>query len=313
MMTNWLLDGVFGWLAQRLADVLGWLLSILTSRFFTSPDVTVLPQVRSLADRSAGVVTAVFVVAILVAALLTVTHGTFVTSVQVQYEAKTLLPRLAAGLALSAFAVPLCHSIIDLANAVSVALVGPAASGPRVVAFVHTQLQAVANDPAARALAAINTLIIVVLIFQLLLSWVTRVAVLLVVAGLGPVALACYALPQTQPVAILWWRSLLGALVTPALQGVAFSVGVDLLLDPSHSLPAEAGFPAVTASSGTTVVNLFFVVCLLLLAVRIPRLVTRYAIRQGGGTNPAGLIIRAVVVSTLTRRLPIPGLRRMAR
>jgi hypothetical protein len=308
-MTDWLLDGVFGWLAARLADVLGWLLSTLTASFFTSPDVTGLPQVRGLADRSAGVVAAMFVLAILAAGVLSMTHG----SLQVQYQAKDLLPRLVTGLALPGFALPLCRGLIELANALTTALVGQAAAGPRVVAFVQVQLKAVNRDPAAQAMAAVITLLIVVLIFQLLLSLMVRIATLLVVAGLGPVALACYALPQTQPAAVLWWRCLLGALVTPALQGVAFSVGVDLLLDPGQNLAPMTGISGVGGSSGTTVLNLFFVACLLMLAVRIPKLVTRYAIRQGGGSSTAGVIARTIVVQTVLRRLPIPGLSRLAR
>lgn len=309
MMTDWLLDGVFSWLAARLTDVLGWLLSALTSTFFTSPDVTGLPQVRGLADRSAGVVAAVFVLAILVAGVLSMTHG----SLQVTYQVKDLLPRLVTGLGLSGFALPLCRGLIELANAVTTALIGQAAAGPRVVEFVKVQLTAVNRDPAAQALAAVITLMIVVLIFQLLLSLLVRIATLLVVAGLGPVALACYALPQTQPAAVLWWRSLLGVLVTPALQGIAFTVGVDLLLDPSHNLVPMTGISGITGSSGTTVINLFFVACLLMLTVRIPRLVTRYAIRQGGGTSTAGVIARTIVVQTVLRRLPVPGLSRLAR
>lgn len=306
-MTDWLLDGVFGWLAARLAGLLSWLLNLLTSRLFTSPDVTVLPQVQYLADRSAAVVSGAFVLAILVAAGLVMTHGTL----QVRYEVKDLLPRLVAGLGLSVFAVPLCRALIDLANAATWALVGEAASGPRVVEFVRHTLVITVADPGVRALATVITLIIVVLIFQLLTSWVFRFFTLLLVTGLAPVALAAYALPQTQPVAQLWWRSMLGALVIPGLQGIAFSAGVDLLLDPAHSLPATAGFilPGPTA---TTVMNLLMVTCLLLVTVRIPRLVARYALRNGG-TGTAGVVVRAVVVQSVLRGTGIRGLSRLAR
>jgi len=267
-----------------------------------------MPQVQALAARASGVVAGVFVVAILAAGVLAMTHG----SVQVQYHAKDLLPRLAAGLVLSGFALPLCRGLIEVGNAVTAALVGQAASGPRVVTFVQAQLKAVVNDPAAQAMAAVITLLIVVLIFQLFLSMVVRIATLLVVAGLGPVALACYALPQTQPVAVLWWRSLLATLVTPALQGVAFSIGTDLLLDPDSNLIPMTGLAGMQGSSGTTLINLFFVACLLLLTVRIPRLVTRYAIRQGGSST-VGVVARTIVVQSVLRRAPIPGLSRLAR
>jgi hypothetical protein len=138
----------------------------------------------------------------------------------------------------------------------------------------------------------------------LLASWFARVATLLVLAGLAPVALACYALPQTQPVAQLWWRALLGCLAVPLLQAVAFSSGVDLVLNPDHNLSGELGI------SVTDVVNLFMVLCLLVLTVRIPRLVARH-VSQRGAASTAGVIVRAVLVQSLGRHLP--GARRLIR
>jgi hypothetical protein len=47
--------------------------------------------------------------------------------------------------------------------------------------------------------------------FTLVTSWIVRVAVLVILAGVAPVAMACYNLPWTQRAAQLWWRSMLGA------------------------------------------------------------------------------------------------------
>jgi hypothetical protein len=303
-MTDWLLDGVFSWLADRLVGALGWLLGLLTSDFFTSPDVTVFPQVQALADRSALVVDAAYGLAVIAAGVIGMTHDGF----QVRYAVKDLIPRLVVGFVASAFATQVCSGVIGVANALTVALIGDTASGPRVIRFVADRLAHASWDLTVRPIMAVIGLLIVILFFQLLFSWVARIATLLVLAGVAPVALACYGLPHTQPVADLWWRVLLATLTVPLLQGVAFSAGVDLVLDPAHNLTVSAGLPA-----GSDAVNLFLIACLLAVTVRIPRLVARYLTQGGRGMTTAGIVLRAIVIQTVTRRVPVPGLRRLGR
>ncbi len=98
-----LLDGIFDWMAERVVDVLGWLMEFLTNAFFTSPDVTVLPQVQALAERSTDRASRVRP-RILAAGIVAMTHG----SVQIRYSAKEFLPRLVFGFLISGFALPLC-------------------------------------------------------------------------------------------------------------------------------------------------------------------------------------------------------------
>jgi hypothetical protein len=307
-MTQFLLDGLFFWLTSQVLTALSWLLDLVTSTFFASPDVTVLPQVTTLSTRATAVTDAVFVLAILVAGILAMTHGSF----QIRYAAKDLVPRLVVAFILSRFGLVLCHGLIEVANAVTVAMVGQAATGPRVVIYVREQLLDAMIDPTVQVFAALISVIIVVLFFQLLLSWFARVAVLLVLAGVAPLALACYALPQTQPVVDLWWRALLGALVTPALQGVVFSAGVDLLLTGPGTVTHLMGVALPPGSPTSIIVNLFLVVCLLFVTVRIPKLVARHVLNRGSSTSSAGLVLRALVLQTVTRKIPV-GLRKLAR
>jgi hypothetical protein len=231
-------------------------------------------------------------------------HGTF----QIRYQVKDLLPRLVFGFVIANFGVELCRMLIETANALMTAMVGQTASGTKVVEFVKARIVSAMSDPAAAVLAVVIGLIIVVLFYLLLVGWFARIVTLIVLAGVAPVALACHALPQTQAVASLWWRSLLGCLATPVLQAVFFSTGVELLLDPDRNvqillLGTGPGTP------GTDVFNLFIAACLLWVTVRIPKLVARYLTR-GGQMSTAGLVLRAVVVGSITRRLHIPIRRR---
>src|SRR5512139_3765162 len=231
-MADWLYNGLIEWLAERVTGMLGGLVSFLTATFFTSPDVTGFPQVQALVGRSVVVVDAAFVLAIVAAGAIVMGHGSF----QARYRAKDLLPRLVFGFVVANFGVELCQRLTEAANALMVAMVGQSASGTKVVEFVKARIVSAMGDPAAALLAVVIGLLIVVLFYLLLVGWFTRIATLIVLAGLAPLALACHALPHTQAVAALWWRSLLGCLATPVLQAIFFSTGVDLLLDPEHNV-----------------------------------------------------------------------------
>jgi hypothetical protein len=300
-MTDWLYNGLIEWLAERVQGMLGGLVSFLTASFFTSPDVTVFPQVQLLVERASMVVNAAFILAIIAAAAIGMTHGTF----QIRYQVKDLIPRLVFGFVISNFGVQLCAMLIETANALTVAMVGETASGPRVIAFVKARIVSALTDPAAAVLAVVIGLIIVVLFYLLLVGWFGRITALIVLAGIAPLALACYGLPQTQPAAQLWWRSLVGCLATPVVQALFFSTGVNLLLDPEHNVPILLG---IGPAPSTDVFNLFIAACLLWLTVRIPKLVGRYVTRSGQ-TSTAGVVLRAVVIQSVTRRMRIPGRR----
>lgn len=297
-MIDWLYNGLVEWLAERVQGMLGGLVSFLTAAFFTSPDVTAFPQVQALVSRSIVVVNATFVLAIIAAGAIAMTHGTF----QIRYQAKDLLPRLVFGFFISNFGVELCRLLIETANALTVAMVGETASGPQVVAFVQARIAGALTSPPTAVLAVVIGLIIVVLFYLLLVGWFARIATLIVLAGIAPVALACHALPQTQAAAGLWWRSLLGCVATPLLQAVFFTSGVDLLLEPTHNVPILLGLPG---GASTDVFNLFIAATLLMVTVRIPKLVGRYVTR-GGQMSSAGVVLRAVVLQSVTKALRIP-------
>jgi len=53
-MIGFLLNGALNWIAGRVEGVLSWLVALLTSTMFTTPDVTVFPQVQAVATARVG-------------------------------------------------------------------------------------------------------------------------------------------------------------------------------------------------------------------------------------------------------------------
>jgi hypothetical protein len=202
------------------------------------------------------------------------------------------------GVVLSSFAVPLCGVAIDVANGLTVSMVGTAAPTTEAVSFARTHVVAALTDPANALVALIIGLLIVGLMFVLVTGWIVRVGILVILAGIAPAALGCYCTPWTLSAAQLWWRSLLGCLGTATLQAVVFSTGIQLLTDPQASLPLLLGLP------GSDLMNLLLVLVVLWTTVKIPGLMRRYVTRRGA-TNVGAILLRAVVIQGITRRLPL--------
>jgi hypothetical protein len=300
-MVDWMMNGLVNWLAEKVVDLLGGLLAFLASSIFVSPDVTVLPQVTSIADKSALVVGACFILAIIAVG----TAAMIGDSIEVRYGIKELLPRLVVGFVLSAFALPLTGVLIDIANALTVSIAGTSAPTTEAVTFVRARIASAMTAEGSALLMAVIGLLIVVLMFLLVGTWLARIGVLVVLAGIAPVALACYATPWTQGAAELWWRSLLGCLATPTLQAVAFTAGINLLIDPEANLPILLGLP------GSDAVNLMLVIVVLWVTIKIPGMMRRYSARSGS-PNGAAVLLRAVVIQGVTRHLPLGRFARTA-
>ncbi|MEV0714023.1 conjugal transfer protein TrbL family protein [Asanoa sp. NPDC050611] len=291
-MIDSLMDGMVGWLAGTVVDLLAGLLAFLSSSIFISPDVTVLPQVRSIADKSALVVNACFILAIIATSVASMVGD----SVEMRYRLKELIPRLVVGFGLSTFALALTGVLIDVANALTVSMTGMSAPTTEAVTFTQKRITAAMTDGDAAVLMAVIGVLIVVLLYLLIGTWLVRIALLVILAGVGPLALACYATPWTQGVAQLWWRTLLACLATPALQATAFTVGVNLLIEPDANLPMLLGLP------GSDTINLLLVIVVLWTTVKIPSVMRRFAAHPSG-PRVVGLVVRTVALQGLTRNL----------
>ncbi|MGC4857575.1 hypothetical protein ACLQ24_30475, partial [Micromonospora sp. DT4] len=103
-------------------------------------------------------------------------------------------------------------------------------------------------------------------------SVIVRFAVALVLTAVAPIALACHALPQTDGVARMWWRSYVAMLAIPVVQAFVLFAGQWMLLDTSTMLPL-LGLPVEPGG----VLNLFVVMVLLWTTLKVPGLMRRYA------------------------------------
>ena len=295
-MSGWLIDQIMAWLAGAILATLTALWGLLEQTAFTSPDVTVLPQVAAISGRSLMIVNAAFILAVITVGVTVMTHET----VQIRYGLGDLLPRLVVGFIAANFATPICRNLINGANTLTVALTGDSIAAEGSFGQMRRVVTDALNSGSAAFLLVVIGLIIAVLTGMLLVVWLVRVGVLIVLVGVAPLALACHATPFTEPVATLWWRSMLGVLATVTVQALAMHTALSVFLDPDANA-GSLGIPHDPAG----VSNLFIVACLLWVVVKIPGLMRRYATR-GSGTSNAGMVVRMMVIQAVSRVVRLP-------
>jgi hypothetical protein len=291
---GWFLDEINKWIAAAILNCFDALFGVIEKALLVSPDVTVLPQVQALSGRSVWVVDTVFVLAFVAAGVLATTTG---GDERLRYTAKDLAPRLVVGFIAAHFSQLFIGQALGLANGLVAGLTPGDTNRPGALEAMKAHVHA-ASDKTVPMLFAVIAAIITVLLATTTMSMLVRFAVLLVLATAAPLALACHALPQTDPLARLWWRAFAGCLAIPVLQAFTLQAGQWMLEDPAHLLP-ELGLPMDPGA----IVNMFIVIVLLWTTVKIPGLVRRYVTQGGRNPNFLGMIIRVVVVQQLTRGL----------
>ncbi len=299
---GFVLDQIMDWVIDALLGCLDTLFALITGALLRTPDVTALPQVQALTGRSIWVVDTVFVLVFTAAGVLTMVAG---GDEQARYTAKDLIPRGVVGFIAAHFSQLFCAKMIELANALTAAVTANDINQQGAVAAMQSHIKA-GREPTADLLFAVLVVLIIVLLASTAFSMISRFILVLILTAVAPLALACHALPQTDPAARMWWRTYAGALAVPIAQGFLLYAGQWMLLDPRNVLPI-LGLPIEPGG----IVNLLIVVVLLFYTVKIPRLMSRWAASGGRQSNVLGMIARVVVVQRITRS--VPGVGRLVR
>jgi hypothetical protein len=300
---GWILDGIFDWFADKILDVFNALIGAITGALLKTPDVTVLPQVQALTDRSVFIVDTVFVLVFVAAGALTMSAGGDERS---RYTVKDLLPRCVVGFVAAHFSQLVAGKLIELANALTAALTDVDGGPNGGLDGIKTHMLA-SRDTAGALLFVVCAAIIVMLLAATAISMIIRFAVVLVLTTIAPLALACHALPQTDGVARMWWRAYLGTLAVPIAQGMFLAAGQWMLLDTGHMMPL-LGLPGEPGG----VLNLFVVMVLLWTAVKVPGWMRKAVTAPGArNNNVVGAAVRLIVVQRIGS--VVPGIGRLAR
>jgi hypothetical protein len=285
-------QAVNGWLRDLVATAITPAVDLAARSVLATPNLDAPDgRVRELWGLSVGLANTCYVLLVCAGGLLLMTNETL----QARYTIKDVAPRLVVGLVASNTSLLLVGVGIDLANALSRALLGPGVDPDHARATLKAVLIFPLDD--ANVLLTLVALVVVVLALLLGASYVLRVAVLVALTVAGPLALACHALPQTEALARWWWRGVTACLAIPVAQSLALITGLRVFF--------HADRDRVLGLGSARLVDLLVATCLLWLLARIPA----WAVRMVFGGRPGTVV--TVAKSYVAYRLLRRGLRRL--
>jgi hypothetical protein len=268
------------WLATLATQLLDPAVAAVSVLLFRTPSFTAIPAVSGTWGLVRGVADALFVLAWLAAGLSVMTRG----GTDARYAAKTVIPRVALAAILANASLVLCGAFIALNNALVDAVLSP--SPAEVIGRAFASLLG-AGHPATDLLAVVVAVAAAVLALVLVAVFIGRAFLLLLAVCVAPLALAAHALPQTDEIAHLWWRTFAGLLFVQVIEAVLVRVASDVLAS-----GAWLGGAVPDLVSGLAVVTLLHAL------VRLPFVAYAWAFRSSFARGPVASVI-AVGARTL--------------
>lgn len=286
------------WLAGLVVSGLNSVFSLLGRSLLATAQFDQHPAVRNLWTGSLAIADACYVLLVIAGGLILMGYET----VQTSYTVKEIAPRLAAGFVLSNVSLLLIGKAISLANGLSGALVSPGVDPAQAVAMLQKVIR---NALGIRdeIFILVIALVAVVLGLLLALTYVVRIMVTILLIGAAPLALACHALPQTEGLARLWWRSMAGVLAIQVAQALVLIAAMRIFFSPGViDFGPVSGRPALPTDGGPTL-SLLIVVCLLYVLMRIPFWISRMIWRGGVRNSPVSRAARFVLAAVVYSRV----------
>jgi multisubunit Na+/H+ antiporter MnhF subunit len=267
-VTSQVIDAINGWLQSLAEHLLRPALAAAAQLLFQTPTFDSIPEVSRTWAVVRDMTDGLFVIALLAAGVMVMASGTF----ESRYSAKALLPRIALAAVAANASLALCGALIKLDNALVTGVVGP---DPGTTTF--DQLASMVQGPhisdqVVGSLVGLGAAVLAILLVGL---YIGRDIVLVVATVLSPLALATYALPQTNEIARIWWRVFSALLFVQVIEAILVELGLQLLRHTDW-----LGGPTSDLVSGLILITLLF------LLFKIPFAAYHWAFRHPLSQSP---------------------------
>jgi hypothetical protein len=279
-------QAVTGWFAALVQSAVNPVLGLIGNNLLSTAQPGNSSAVTGMWQASLGIADAAYVLLVLAGGIVVMGYET----VQLSTSAKEIAPRLLIGLATANLSLILISHAVTLANGLSAALAGqgasPQAAGAVLAATIRNSLST------GGAFLILLALVAVVMALVLAVTYVLRLMALILLTAAAPLALACYALPQTAWAARWWWRALTAVLVIPAAQALVLTAAVKVFFTPAWASTALSQY----------LLHMLITICLLYILMRIPWWIGRPALTPFGG-SPARRAARFAFTATVLSRV----------
>ena len=259
-------QSITSWFASLVESAVNPVLGIIGNDLLSTPQPGSFPAVTGMWGTSLAIADAAYVLFVLAGGILLMGYET----VQVSTSAKEIAPRLFLGLAAANLSLIFISRAIDLGNGLASALAGQGADPQSACeALSNTIRNSISTGGIFLILLA---LVAVILALVLAVTYVLRLMAVILLTAVAPLALACYALPQTSWAARWWWRAMTALMVIPAAQALVLSAAVKVFFTTAW----------VNTHISQYLLHMLITICLLYILMRIPFWIAKPALTPFG-------------------------------
>lgn len=268
--------------AKLVRDNIASVMSTLGTTVLATPDLTGNDKVRTFWTTSLVTTNAVFVLFIVAAGFLVASRETL----QTRHGLKQVLPRLAFGAVAANTSLLLCEKLLWATNALTAAIAGQGVDGNAAGAAIS---QVLGNAEVGNSLLlTLLELAVLVAVIVVVIMFLLRVAALVLLVGVAPLALVCHALPQTEGLAYTWWRAVGACLGIQLAQAVVILAAVRIFFTPVGSTVLG------TTSGNSGIMGVLVCLCMLWILIKIPGWAKQFILGPLGQRSGRGLISQLV-------------------
>jgi len=232
-------QAINAWMLSVAQSALDVATNALQGMLTITPHFERIAEVQRLWNLTRGIADAFLILIALTAGVLLMVSS----AVETRYTVKLVISRLLIAALLANLSLTLFSTAVDLNNALSTAFLGEGLGGQGLLRQVGER---VAGSALQGPIFAIFALLAALLVLALVVIYVARLAILILALVASPMAVICYALPQTEGISLAWWRltaaTFLLQPVNALLLGVAgrvfFTADIGWGLDPTSFIIA---------------------------------------------------------------------------
>ncbi|MFB9725680.1 hypothetical protein [Haloechinothrix salitolerans] len=219
-------DAIEAFFRDLVTPGLNALLDLLAGSLLVTPPLDQVPVMGQIWENSRQIAIAVYAALIVVAGIIVMAHETL----QTRYSIKEILPRVLVGFLAANLSLFFGGKLIEISNALSRAVLGDQLN-PKAAARVMTD--ALMHDLDQGGLLVLFTaLALVVMLVAVLLTYIVRITLTIILLAGAPLLLLFHALPQTEGIALWWWKAFAGVMAIQIGQSLALVTTIKLFFWP---------------------------------------------------------------------------------
>lgn len=279
-VTGCMINAATALFAAVVAIGLNPLMELLGKTLLTTPEPSDLPGLGAVWTQSWHVLLAAYVILVLLAGLILMGYQTL----QARYTVKEIAPRLVVGFLAGTLSLFVATKGIQMANALSFAVMGDPVDPSAVT---HTLITMVQGSLAGSGglFVALLALCVQVMLLVLLVTFIVRVLVTVLLVAAAPIALMFHGLPHTEGIAYAWWKTYGSVL--------AVQIGQSLTLTGSVKIFFAPGGFTIFGPTASGLTNLLLCIALMYVLIKIP--FWFLSSRRSGRRSMISTLIRGVV------------------